>query len=74
MFLSALRSVIQNVYDLHFQCFLLFDVRIFEPSTLSCRWTLWPIRALDYLSHWAAVMQTGLPMDRIKAIMAKKAM
>jgi len=35
-------------------------------------WTLWPTRALDYLSHWAAVMQTGLPMARIQAIYDKK--
>lgn len=35
-------------------------------------WTLWPIRALDFLSYWAAIIQTGQPAAKLKAIYDKK--
>ncbi|KAI1286917.1 17-beta-hydroxysteroid dehydrogenase type 6 [Halotydeus destructor] len=35
-------------------------------------WTLWPTRALDYLSYWAAIMQTGMPLAKARAIYEKK--
>ena len=35
-------------------------------------WTFWPIRALDYLSYYAAILQTGEPAIKLKAIYEKE--
>lgn len=36
-------------------------------------WTFWPTRALDYLSYYAAIAQTGQPIaKKIKAVYEKK--
>lgn len=35
-------------------------------------WTFWPTRALDYLSYYAAILQTGEPAIKLKAIYDKK--
>lgn len=35
-------------------------------------WTFWPIRALDFLSYYAAILQTGEPAIKLKAMYEKK--
>ena len=35
-------------------------------------WSFWPDRALDYLSYYAAILQTGQPAAKIKALYDKK--
>jgi len=35
-------------------------------------WSFWPTRPLDYLSYYAAIVQTGQPAAKIKAIYDKK--
>ena len=35
-------------------------------------WSFWPTRALDFLSYYAAILQTGKPIAKIKAVYEKK--